>query len=316
MLLESADNIDLNSLNTLIDETIIFTSKTMQSLHEGRDRLLELNSCDKPVAQKLIEKIRNEDQHELLSNYMEKVFDQYGVDTEFHSENSYILRPSDHMHGKFPGLHEEGNTITFSREKALLREDMEFLNWEHPMVTESMEMIHNSEFGNTALAVITLESLPKGTLFVETWYAVNIIANKSLQLGRYLPMHPTRFLVNNSHKDYSQLLPFEKINPLCNSIPKKTALAIAEKTRSITQEILLTSQKMADKNIIPIKTQAKETMIRDLSAELDRLQSLQIVNANIRDEEIEYLKNKIKLSEEQIDRAQFQLQGIRLIINN
>ncbi|MDW3094828.1 MAG: RNA polymerase-associated protein RapA [Gammaproteobacteria bacterium] len=316
ILLKSADNFDSNFLNTLIDDTILFTFETMQNLNEGRDRLLELNSCNKPAAQKLIEQIKNEDQYELLSDYMEKVFDQFGVDTEFHSENSYILRPSDHMHGNFPGLNEEGNTITFSREKALLREDMEFLSWEHPMITESMEMIHNSEFGNTALAVIKLESLPKGTLFVETWYAVNIIANKSLQLERYLPMHPTRFLVNNSKKDYSLMLPFEKLNPLCNSLPKKTALAIAEKTRAITQEIISTSQLLADKKIVPIKAKAKQTMINDLSTELDRLQSLQKINANIRNEEIEYLKDKIKLSEDNIDRAQFQLQGIRLIINN
>ena len=247
---------------------------------------------------------------------MEKVFDQYGVDTEFHSEHSYILRPGDHMHGNFPGLREEGNTITFSREKALRREDMEFLSWEHPMVTESMEMIQNSEFGNTALAVINLESLPKGTLFIETWHAINIIADKRLQLDRYLPMNPTRFLIDNSKKDFSQLLPYEKLNPLCSSIAKKTALAIAEKTRAITQEVLLISQQLADNKIIEIKAIAKQKMMDDLSSELDRLQSLQKVNSNIRNDEIEYLKSRIQLSEQQIDRARFQLQGIRLIINN
>ena len=315
-LIESADNIDLKILNALINDTASFTCKTMQSLHEGRDKLLELNSCNKHEAMKLIERIKTEDQHQLLSDYMEKVFDQYGVDTEFHSEHSYILRPGDHMHGNFPGLREEGNTITFSREKALRREDMEFLSWEHPMVSESMEMIHNSEFGNTALAMITLESLPKGTLFVETWYAINIIANKRLELERYLPMHPTRFIIDSNKKDYSQLLPYDKISPLCSSIPKKTALAIAEKTRAITQEVLLTSQQLADKKMAKVKIAAKEKMINDLSSELDRLKSLQKINANIRNEEIEYLQNKIQLSGEQIDRAQFQLQGIRLIVNN
>jgi ATP-dependent helicase HepA len=315
-LLESADNINPDTLDGLINDTISFTAITMQSLHEGRDRLLELNSCNKPQAQRLIEQIEKEDQHELLSNYMENVFDQYGVDTEFHSEHSYILRPGDHMHGNFPGLREEGNTITFSREKALRREDMEFLSWEHPMVNESMQMIQNSEFGNTALAVIKLESLPKGTLFVETWHAINIIADKRLQLERYLPMHPTRFLIDNSKKDFSHLLPFDKLNPLCSSIAKKTALAIAEKTRAITQEILLISQRLAEEKIIQIKASAKQNMLTDLSSELDRLQALQKVNSTIRDEEIEYLKNRIHLSEQQIDRARFQLQGIRLIINN
>ena len=315
-LIESKNDIDLVILEILINDTSAFTQKTMQSLQQGRDKLLELNSCDKPHALELIEKIKTEDKHELLSNYMEKVFDQYGVDTEFHSEYSYILRPSDHMHGNFPGLNEEGNTITFNREKALRREDMEFLSWEHPMVTDSMEMIRNSEFGNTALAVITLESLPKGMLLVETWHAINIIADKELQLERYLPMHPTRFLIDNNKKDFSKVLPFDKINPLCSSIPKKTALAIAEKTRAITQEILSLSQNMAESRISDIKITAKQKMKDDLLGELDRLQSLQKINPTIRTDEIEYLKNRIQLSEKQIDRARFQLQGIRLIINN
>ncbi|MFK8027331.1 MAG: RNA polymerase-associated protein RapA [Gammaproteobacteria bacterium] len=315
-LIESKNDIDIVTLEKLINDTSTFTQKTMQSLQQGRDKLLELNSCDKPLALELIEKIKTEDKHELLSNYMEKVFDQHGVDTEFHSEYSYILRPSDHMHGNFPGLNEEGNTITFNREKALRREDMEFLSWEHPMVTDSMEMIRNSEFGNTALAVITLESLPKGMLLVETWHAINIIADKELQLERYLPMHPTRFLIDNNKKDFSKVLPFDKINPLCSSIPKKTALAIAEKTRAITQEILSLSQNMAESRISDIKINAKQKMKDDLSGELDRLQSLQKINPTIRTDEIEYLKNRIQLSEKQIDRARFQLQGIRLIINN
>tara|TARA_R110002049_G_scaffold13509_3_gene58699 strand:- start:48301 stop:51114 length:2814 start_codon:yes stop_codon:yes gene_type:complete len=315
-LIESKNYSNSDALDALIKETISFTSKTMQSLHEGRDRLLELNSCNKPQAQALIERIKQEDQYELLSDYMDKVFDQFGVDTEFHSEHSYILRPGDHMHANFPGLNEEGNTITFNREKALRREDMEFLSWEHPMITESMEMIQNSEFGNTALALISLESLPKGTLFIETWYAINIIANKSLQLERYLPLHPTRFLIDNNKKDFSQLLPFEKLNPLCNSIPKKTALSIAEKTRAITQEVLIHSQKLADDKIVEIKNSAQKRMVNDLSSELNRLKALQKVNSTIRDDEIDYLEHRIQLSEQQIERARFQLQGIRLIINS
>ncbi len=57
-------------------------------------------------------------------------------------------------------------------------------------------------------------------------------------------------------------------------------------------------------------------MLNDLSSELDRLRSLQKVNPNIRNEEIEYLQDRIQLSAQQIDRARSQLQGIRLIINN
>ena len=57
-------------------------------------------------------------------------------------------------------------------------------------------------------------------------------------------------------------------------------------------------------------------MVNDLSSELNRLKALQKVNSTIRDDEIDYLEHRIQLSEQQIERARFQLQGIRLIINS
>lgn len=315
-LIQESPLSDHEKLDKLIHKTSSLTHDTMQRLQEGRDKLLEMNSCNKQVANELIDKIKLYDNPNELSDYMELVFDQFGVDTDFHSEHSYILRPSEHMHESFPGLRDEGNTITFDRNKALSREDMEFLSWEHPMITESMEMIQNTEFGNTALAVINLESLPKGTLFIETWFTVHTIADKSLQLDRYLPLHPIRFLLDSSKKNFSEILTHEKLSALCSSLPKKTALAIAEKTRSITQDLIETSQSLADKEIIPIKQAAKESMTATLTHELERLRTLQKLNPSIRDAEITYLQDIIDISKEKIDHAKYKLQAIRLIVNN
>jgi len=303
-------------LDELINQTRKFTKETVRNLQQGRDKLLEINSCNKKVADILINEIKAYDSPVQLSNYMELVFDQFGVDSDFHSEHSYVLHPSEHMHENFPGLREEGNTITFDRNKALSRDDMEFLSWEHPMVSESMEMIQHSQFGNTALAMISLESLPKGTLFVETWYAIHTIADKKLQLDRFLPLHPIRFLLDSSKKNYSQILPYEKLSALCGSLPKKTALAIAEKTRTITQSIVDTTQILADEKVTAIKSAAKALMEKQLSAELERLIALQKVNPSIRQEEILYLESVMQESSECIDRAKYQLQAVRIIVNN
>lgn len=314
--IQAAPQKDEQALSQLIQETATFAEKTMQSLHEGRDRLLELNSCNQEEAQSLIDQIHAQDQRQELSDYMELVFDQFGVDSDFHSEYSFVISPGDHMHGHFPGLREEGNTITFDRDKALRREDMEFISWEHPMVTESMEMIHQGEFGNTAIAVISIENLSKGTLLIETWYALNIIADKQLQLERYLPIHPTRFLLDNNGKNFSDHLSYEAMHPLCNSLPKKTALTIAEKTRSLTQPLIEQTQKLADQKLAALKSIAMENMKNDLGQELERLKALQKVNKSIRDDEIDFIQQRIDLSTQQINRANFQLQAVRLMINN
>ena len=307
---------DKKILDDLISRTKLFTAEVLNNLQDGRDKMLEINSCNKEIANKLISEIESYDNPSEINDYMDLVFDQFGVDSEFHSEYSYILRPSEHMHENFPGLSNEGNTITFDRKKALSRDDMEFLSWEHPMVTESMEMIQNSEFGNTAVAMIQLESLPKGTFFVESWFVINIIAEKDLQLEHFLPLHPIRFLLDSNSKNFSEILPYEKLSTLCISMPKKTALAVVDKTKSITQSIISASQCMADDKVIAIKSIARKKMQEKLQHELDRLLTLKIVNPTVRDEEIDYLRKRIKTSLEHIDRAEYQLQAVRLIVNN
>ena len=315
-MIQSCVNLNEGEFKQFIDDTHQFTQQIMQSLHDGRDRLLELNSCNHEQAEKLIEQIGAEDQPEELRHYMELVFDQFGVESDFHSEHSYVISPGDHMHGNFPGLREEGNTITYQRKKALAREDMEFVSWEHPMVSESMEMIINSEFGNTAVAVVSIEGLPKGTLLVETWYSLNVIANKQLQLERYLPINPIRFLLDNNSKNYSKALSYSKLGPLCQSLPKKTALAIVEKTRPMVESLLNKTQILADQELDAIKSNAMQGMQQNLGTELERLQALQQVNPSIREDEINFIRECIDLSTEQINRAAFQLQAVRLIINN
>ncbi len=303
-------------LNTLIEETATFTKELVKKLSEGRDRLLEISSCNPDQADQLISQIRQYDNHTVLSDYMEKVFEQFGVNSEFHSDHSYIIRPSDHMHANFPGLRDDGNTITFDRNKALSREDMEFLSWEHPMVSESMDMIRNSEFGSTAVAVASIEGLPKGTLLLETWFTINIIANKQLQLDRYLPIHPARILLDNNLKSYNKSISSEHLHSLCTSVPKKTALAIIKQTRNVLQEVLTQSQSIADSMVDKIRSAAIDEMTTDLGNELERLTTLRKVNLSIRNDEIEYLQSRILESKDLINRSRYQLQAVRVVVNN
>ena len=310
------NNHNKSELESLISETVEFTQDLLNKLNEGRDKLLEISSCNSEKANQLITNIRQYDDHTVLSDYMEKVFEQFGVDSEFHSDHSYIIRPSDHMHANFPGLKEDGNTITFDRRKALSREDMEFLSWEHPMVSESMDMIRNSEFGSTALAVASIKGLPKGTLLVETWYTMNLIAEKKLQLDRYCPIHPTRVLLDNNLKSYSQSITSEYLHSLCTSVPKKTALAIIKQTRDVLQNVLSHSQSVVDAMVNKIQSTAIDKMTAELQGELERLTALRKVNQSIRTDEIEYIQSRIALSRDLIQRSRFQLQAVRVVVNN
>lgn len=211
----------------LVLDTTDFTGQIRVELRAGRDKLLERNSCKPEIAAAVIEQIKHHEEGEALQNYLEALCETYGVDSEFHSEQTLILRPSEHMlTGHFPYLQEEGTTVTFDREKALSREDMEFLTWEHPMIVEAMEMVQSTELGNAAIGTIKLKGIAAGTMLLECLFTVNCVAPKSLQVERFLPLSPMRLLVDARGKDLSSIVPHDRLNSLVEPVKKPTALAI------------------------------------------------------------------------------------------
>jgi len=306
---------NMASLDHLIQDTAQFTDKTIAELHEGRDALLERNSCRMPVAQALIEAIEQEEQSNNLKNYMDAVFNSFGLEVEDHSEHAVIIRPSDHMRFQhFPGLKENGNTITFDREQALSREDMDFLTWEHPMVAESMETIQNNEMGNAVLAALPLKALPPATLLLELWFTIEAQANHDLQLGAYLPLEPRRMLVNISGKDLSAAVSYEQLNQLVEPIGRQKIVPIVAQIREPVESMYKQAMSQAELGL-PDKINQAEILINDqIGTEINRLKQLQKVNPNVRDEEIEHLEERLKACLAAVSRAETVCQGIRVLI--
>jgi len=304
------------SQDKLITETADYRKEIVQQMQEGRDRLLELNSCDPEKADKLIEEIISEEKSTELYDYMIRVFDEFGVDHDYHSEHALVIKPTDHMRSEhFPGLNEDGNTITFNRRKALSREDIEFLSWEHPMVVEIMETICSSDIGNAAVTSISVPGLKQGTLLLESCFTVEKMAPANLQLQRYLPIQPLRFLVDTKGKNLTKVVSHENLNQMAKKLRMRVSRPIVEQVRNEIEQMILFSQEMAEMKLPDIINKAKSEMMESLTEELSRLISLQKVNQNIRDIEIDFLQQQIDDSNDYIQRAKLQLQGIRLIIN-
>src|SRR5690606_40057980 len=69
-------------------------------------------------AARLVNLLAERDDDPQLIDYLEDVFEAFGVDSERHSEHSLVLHPSDHMRvPHFPGLPEDGVTVTFQRQQ-------------------------------------------------------------------------------------------------------------------------------------------------------------------------------------------------------
>lgn len=299
----------------LLVDSAEFTLRTRQELREGRDRLLERNSCKREVADTLIDEILALESDNELEPYLESLCEAFGVDQEFHSENTLVLRPSEHMlTGHFPGVTEEGTTVTFDREKGLAREDMEFITWEHPMILEAMEMVHSTELGNAAIGTIKLKGVPAGTMLLEALYTVNCVAPRALQVERFLPLTPIRLLVDARGKQLADLVPHARLNALVEKVQKSTALAIIKQVHKEVDAKMRLANTQAEITLQETLATAEERMRADLGAELTRLQALQQLNPSIRDEELAHLQYRIDECALHIQHANLQLQALRLII--
>ncbi|RLA62410.1 MAG: RNA polymerase-associated protein RapA [Gammaproteobacteria bacterium] len=304
-----------DEFDSLLVDSAEFTLKTRTELREGRDRLLERNSCKPEVAAALIEEIIANEMGNILENYLETLCEAFGVDQEFHSEQTLILRPSEHMlTGHFPYVHEDGTTVTFSRDKALAREDMAFLTWEHPMIVEAMDMVHSTELGNAAIGSIKLKGVAPGTMLLEALYTVNCVAPSVLQVERFLPLSPMRLLVDARGKDLATLVPHERLNKLIEKVKKHTALAIIKQVHAEVEAKMILAATRAESQLQDILAKAEQRMRTDLGAELARLEALRTVNPSIREEELDHLRYRIEECAIHIRHANLQLQALRLII--
>ncbi|QSA95913.1 RNA polymerase-associated protein RapA [Methylococcus sp. EFPC2] len=298
----------------LIDQARRLNANLLADLHNGRDRLLELNSCRKDEADELAGLIRVAEGEDELWPYLEDVFDAYGVTSEEHSSHCHILLPGDHMRvSHFPELPEDGVTVTLDRGIGLAREDMLFLTWEHPLVRGAMDLILNSEHGNAAFAMVRHEALRPGQLFLEAVYQMECPAPRRLNAARYLPQTLLRLLINQDHEDFSHL-PAEHLVDLPRPADRTEVTPLLRRQRKLIERMLAYTGKVAEKRLPGMVSVATKEMLDTATAELKRLSALRKVNPSVRQEELDVLKQNAVELHGHLQAARLRLDALRVIV--
>ncbi|MCP9269123.1 RNA polymerase-associated protein RapA [Xenorhabdus sp. XENO-1] len=286
-----------------------------QQLEQGRDRLLEMNSNGGEQGQKLAEAIAAQDNDTDLVSFALNLFDIIGINQEDRSDNIITLNPSDHMLvPDFPGLPADGCSITFDREKALSREDTQFLSWEHPIIRNGLDLILSGDTGSCAVSILKNKALPVGTLLVELIYVVEAQAPKHLQLTRFLPPTPVRLLMDLKGTNLAPQVEFESFNRQLNAINRHNASKLVSAVQKEVHAILQQSEPLVEQQAREVIEKAKKEADNVLSAELSRLEALKAVNPNIRDDELEAVESEHKHLLLNLDQANWRLDAIRLVV--
>ena len=304
-----------SAIDDLLSQTRDKAESLLSNLRQGRDRLLELNSCDTHQADQIVESMLEREQHLTLANYMERVFDQFGVDQEHHSAGSIVLHPGEHMIAEsFPGLPQDGLTATYQRNIALSREEFHYLTWEHPMVAGAMDMVLSGDFGNTTFCTLRLPPLKPGTILLEAFFTVSCPAPAALQLHRYLPMTTIRVVVDSKNNDLSNILTEKHFNKLGKKTRRHTAQDFVRQTRSQLVSMIKQAEKLAAKNEVAIIEKASDRMTTVQQSEIKRMQALAKVNPNIRQEEIDHLMAETDELQDHLNTAGIKLEALRVAV--
>lgn len=302
------------AVEELINQSQQRHQQLQQQLEQGRDKLLELNSAGGERAMQLAANIASIDADVQLPMLMFQAWDLLGVNQEDRSDTSMVLTPAEHLRCAYPGLEDDGVTVTFDRKTALAQEDIQFLSWDHPMVTGTLDLLLNDNLGNTSVALLPNKALPVGSYFVELIYIVEASAPPKLQIGRYLPSTPIRLLLDKTGKDLAAKVPFDHFNRQLKPVGRQTASKLVNALQSLIHPLFSNSETTALSQLTILRQTALDKMQQALHAEQTRLLDLQQINPLIRQQEIDMLANQQQQLTEYISKARLKLDAVRIIV--
>jgi ATP-dependent helicase HepA len=298
-------------LARVMEQTKAARAELAFRLEQGRDKLLELNSFRAPVAEKLVQAIGAQDADRSLDDFMIDVFDHFSIHVEELGNRVYQLGSAGVFADSFPGLPAHGLTIACERPRALSREDVQFLTWDHPLVTGALDMLLGSEKGNSSFAV--WPDAGSTGLYLEAIYLLECVAPPPLHVDRFLPPTPLRVLVDFKGNDAGKAAPAEVLARQLRKGDAYPLLDQPELREELLPALLKKAEKLANDRIPNLIAEARREMAVQLEHEISRLKELQKVNRTVRGEEITLLSQQRDALNEHLQNARLRLDAVRLI---
>jgi ATP-dependent helicase HepA len=313
LALESNDGATAHAaaLASLIKETVAARRELTERLEQGRDRLLELNSFRPEVAARLVGEISRRDADTTLEKFMVDVFDHFAIHIEELTHRTYQLGSAGVFAESFPGLPAEGMTVTGDRQKALSREDVQFLTWDHPLVTGALDLLLGSEKGNSSFA--KWPDAKGAGLYLEAVYVLECIAPSPLHVDRFLPPTPLRIIVDHRGNDAGTALPSETLKKHLKNGEAYALLDQPAFREDLLPVLLEKAEALAIGQVPTLVAEARKTMASRLDHEIARMKDLQKINCSVRPEEVTLLVAQKTAIDRHLFGARLRLDAIRLI---
>jgi ATP-dependent helicase HepA len=212
---------------------------------------------------------------------------------------------------EFPGLKAEGLAYTRDRSRALIREDLQFLTWDHPLATGALDMLLASEKGNCSFA--RWPDAEVSALYFEAVYVLESIAPPALHVDRFLPPVPIRVVVDHRGRDAGTSLKSSGFAAHVKSAGGQPPSVRPEIRDKLLPHLAERTRQLAEVQVPRLIETARQDMAERLSGEVSRLRQLQKLNRSVRDEEIQLLLDQQAALDSHISDARLRLDSVRVI---
>jgi ATP-dependent helicase HepA len=280
---------------------------------ESIDILIDINSFDESKGKALAHKIRDIDDNRELRDFLDVAFDQFGVDCE-RLDDAETLKISAHsltFVENFPGLTAHGELLaTYNRDKALAREELSLLTWEHPVAQGALSLILEGTTGRMAAGVAKSTKLP-ARAFVELLYVLQPSAPAFLEVESDLPLQVFRISVS---LDGDILHNFEIPENDLQPLPPQHATMLLPILRDKLPGAISAATAHIRDRVAPILEAATERRRRRFASEQARLKALAAVNPLLNPKEIKLHAARCEQGIEILRDATVRLDAIRLVV--
>ena len=149
---------------------------------------------------------------------------------------------------------------------------------------------------------------------LEALFVLHCPAPAELQLFRYMPQSLLRVLLDDKGKDLSNVLGITQLSKLLQKVPRNNAQDLVRHARPTLTTMVQKAEEITQARQAELIAEAQTKVGEQLNAELARMKALKAVNPNVRQEEIDYLAQRLAASQHFLSQATIRLDALRVVM--
>ncbi len=301
-----------SKLKVLLEQTAAVHADLAKTVHEGRDRLLELSASRGSEAEPLAQALREADQDESGHAFMQGLLEHYGVQIDELGSGVLRLDPEYLSTDALAGFSSGPFSATFDREVALRRDDLPLLRFDHPLMIGALDLLLGSEHGNAAFMCDT--ALTGRQVMLQTVFVLECVANAGLDIQRFLPAQPVAVCLDSKLR----LQPHYTVSTQALARAAQQPIDVRRYRKfmlRLVPPMLASAEQAAQTEAAQISQQALQEAEEQLGAEHQRLLALREVNPGVSDSDVAAIEAELEALRKALPSARLRLDSLRMVVS-